>query len=90
MRKLWSVISSAWMIPLLVLVGWGPVFIAEAIRVSSPEANASYRPQSFAMQWVVITAASSILAAALSFVHVLRLAVVLFRRSNGQRRKGSR
>lgn len=84
MRTLRRMVSSAWMIPLLVVIGWGPVFIAEVVRISSPEADASYRPQSFAMHWILITVGSSILAAAFSLVHVLRLIVVLFRKLNSR------
>jgi hypothetical protein len=49
------------MIVVLVIVGWGPIFIAEAVRRTSTDLDAAYRPQSFAMQWMLITVVCSIL-----------------------------
>jgi hypothetical protein len=77
---LWRVLSSAWMIVVLVIVGWGPIFIAEAVRRTSPELDAGYRPQSFAMQWMLITVLCSVLAILLVLVHALRLLFGVLRR----------
>jgi len=86
MKTLWKIVSSAWMIPLLIAIGWGPVMIAEAVRVSSPRADASYGPQSFAMHWILITVGCSVLAAVLVVLQSLRLVAFLVRKRGGGER----
>jgi hypothetical protein len=52
------------MILLFVVVGWGPLFLADLVRSLRPDLNASYRPQAFAVGWMMITLCCSLLAVA--------------------------
>ncbi len=82
--RLWMVrrvLTSPWMIVVFLAVGWGPIFIAEFVRDVRPDLNATYSPQGFAMSWIMITFWSSLLAAALTVGHIVRLIVVAIRRS---------
>jgi len=76
------------MILLFVVLGWGPVFLAEFVRSARPDLNASYGPQAFAMGWIMITLCCSLLAIAFAIGHAIRLIVTAGRQS--AQRRGSR
>jgi hypothetical protein len=69
------------MILLFVVVGWGPLFLADLGRSVRPDLNASYRPQAFAMGWMMITLYCSLLAVACTIGHAVRLVLAAGRRS---------
>ena len=73
------ILSSAWMIAGFLAVGWGPLFVAEAVRRASPALDADYQPQSFAMRWLLMTMGCTILAIVFALAHVLRLVVIVLR-----------
>jgi hypothetical protein len=83
-KKITAAFSSTRIIVVLVVVGWGPIFIADAVRSASPNLDASYRTQSFAMQWMLVTVPCSVLASILMLVHALRLAIGVLRRRTRQ------
>ena len=64
---------SAWMIVVFLALAWGPLFIAEYVRVTRPDLSASYQPQSFAMQWMRVTVLCSVLAIIYSVIGIVRL-----------------
>jgi hypothetical protein len=82
-----SVVSSPWMIVVLVIIGWGPLFIAELVRQSRPDLDANYSPQAFGMAWMGITLLCSVLAVIVSVIHIIRLILrfILGRGSNDPR-----
>lgn len=73
------ILSSAWMIAGFLAVGWGPLFVAEAVRRASPSLDADYQPQSFAMRWLLITMVCTILAMVFALAYALRLVVIVLR-----------
>jgi hypothetical protein len=72
LQKLIKVISSFWLVVLLLAVGWGPAFVADLIREARPDLDASYAPQHFAMHWIGMTALCSLLAIVAAVVWVIR------------------
>ena len=71
MRKLalWRILLTPWMIIVVLVVGWGPVFVADCVRArhSDPDLVAEYLH--FVMQWLSITVLCSVIAGALTLVH---------------------
>jgi hypothetical protein len=65
------------MIIVILLAGWGPLFVVDYIRVTRPDLDAAYVPQAIAMQWLPITVLCSVIAGALILVHGF---IFLFRR----------
>jgi hypothetical protein len=62
------------MIIVLLVMGWGPLFIAEFIRHARPDLDAS--SEGFGMAWGMgITVLCSFLAVILAVIHAIRLVV---------------
>lgn len=72
LRKLSRLLSSFWVVVVLVTVGWGPIFIADFVRRARPDLDESYIPQHFAMQWLRTTELCSVVAIAAALVWIIR------------------
>jgi hypothetical protein len=72
LRKLITRVSSFWLVVLFLAVGWGPLWVADLARNASPDLDASYAPQHFAMEWIGKAAFCPLLAAVVTFVCVIR------------------
>lgn len=68
--KYW--VSGPRKILVLFLVGWGPQFAAEVAWAILSDKAANFRPQAFAMAWMVITVVCTLLAIALSVFYLVR------------------
>ena len=88
MKQLWMMISSPWMIAVFLMVGWGPVFLAELVGRLRPDLDAAYVPQAFVMSWIREGMVCSVLAIALSVIHGSRLIIhvtrLILRRGNNE------
>jgi hypothetical protein len=62
-----------WVILLSLIIGWGPLFVAEFVRRANPALNASYAPQAFAMKWIPVTALCSAIVAVSLFIGLVKL-----------------
>ena len=56
LRKLAGFVTIPRIIMFLLVLGWGPAFIAEAVRNARPDLDAAYVPQHYALQWIRVTA----------------------------------
>ena len=65
----WRILLTPWMIIIFLVAGWGPLFVADFVRVTHPDLAADYAPQAFAMQWLPVTVLCSVIAGALILVH---------------------
>lgn len=65
-------------------IAWGPIFIADIVRIASPALNAAYLPQWFAMRWLPITVLASLVGVLLLVLHAIRLGLSLLKRSKSQ------
>ena len=61
----------------LLAVAWGPLFVADLVRTSSPALDASYGPQGFGMAWMFVTLACTFLAIVAAVVHLIRFFVLV-------------
>jgi heme/copper-type cytochrome/quinol oxidase subunit 2 len=85
-EKVWRGLLSPWIILLFLVIGWGPLFLADLVRYVRPDLNASYTPQAFAMGWLMITLWCSVLAIVLAVVHSVWLIMMTIRGSAKRRR----
>jgi hypothetical protein len=80
LRQLIRVVSSFWLVVLLLAVGWGPVFLAESVREARPDLDAAYVPQHFALQWMSTTVHCSLLAIVAAVVWAIRYLFRIFKK----------
>jgi hypothetical protein len=78
---------SPWAIVALVTIGWGPMFIAELVRTSRPDLDASYGPQAFGMVWLRVTFLCTSLAVVFLLIYLVRL---IFSATRGKGSRGGR
>jgi len=71
MRKkaFWRILLSPWMILVFLVIGWGPTFVGDWVRVLRPDPDFVSGYIHYLMQWIVITKLCSIIAFALILVH---------------------
>ena len=81
-------VLSPWMILVFLAIGWGPVFVADRVRMASPSLSERYVPQAFAMGWLVVTIKCSVAAGAFIVGHTIRLIVKLARQLLSDLRAG--
>lgn len=72
MKAIRHIAAGPWMILVFLIVGWGPLFIADLVRAASPVLDAAYSPQAFGMAWMGITLLCSFLAIIFSVYHFIR------------------
>jgi hypothetical protein len=74
MRKpaFWRILVSPWMIPVFLVIGWGPAFVGDWVKVMRPDPDFDAEYIHYLMQWIVITELCSIIAFALILVHAFR------------------
>ena len=79
-KKLLRLISSFWIVVLLLAVGWGPAFIADLVARSRPDlsADATY----YVLQWMRITWYCTLLAIATAIIWVVRFIIGRFSTSD--------
>ena len=77
LRKLAGFVTIPRIIMFLLVLGWGPAFIAEAVRNARPDLDAAYVPQHYALAWIRVTAWCSLLAVVAGVIWAVR---ALFRR----------
>jgi len=78
--SLQSVVSSPWMILVALIIGWGPQFIADVVRVLRPDLDAKYVPEVISVSWLGMTILFSAVAVVLAIMHGIFLIFRLFRR----------
>ena len=78
--KMLRIASSGWMIVGLLAFGLGPIFVIDAIWTASPNRDALYEFQVFALQWMFVTILCVSLAMLLALVNASRLAFRYFLR----------
>jgi len=78
-----SIISSPWWILVFLGIAWGPVFVADFVRVAYPRLDASYEPQTFAINWLPILSVCTSAALTLFLLHGVRFLVFVVRRARG-------
>jgi len=88
MRKpaFWRILSSPWMILAFLVIGWGPAFVGDWVRVMRPDPDLLAEWVHFLMQWIFITKWCSIIALALVIVHTSIFFYRLIGRSPERRR----
>jgi hypothetical protein len=79
LRQLIRLVSSFWLVVLLLAIGWGPVFLAESVWEARPDLDAAYVPQHFALQWMNTTVRCSVLAIAATIVWLVRYVLRRFK-----------
>jgi hypothetical protein len=60
---------SPWTIVVFLVVGWGPAFVGDWVRVMRPDPDFLAEYTHFLMQWIFITLWCSVIAFALIVVH---------------------
>ena len=76
MRKSVRILFGPCMIGLLLSLAWGPLFVADWVRTTRPDLDASYKPQTFGIAWMVMVAIPCMwLALLLGAVHIVRVIV---------------
>jgi len=80
-RRVVQFVVSAWMIAVFLVIGWGPLFVADFVRTTRPDLSARYAPQGFAMDWIRVTRDCTVLAVCYVIGHAIRLVVVIVTRS---------
>jgi hypothetical protein len=84
-RKLLRVVSSFWLVVLLLAIGWGPLRVADLLRETRPDLDTSYALQNFAMKWMPTTAVCSLLAVVAAVVWVIRVFLRRFVSADSER-----
>jgi hypothetical protein len=82
MNRLRRLILTPWTILLLIVIGWGPLFIAEFVRRSRPDLDASYAPQTFGIGWFPVTLLCMVLSVVLGVAQIFRVVLRKIRRSH--------
>lgn len=70
------------MILVVLIIGWGPEFVADAVRALRPDLDAAYVPQAFAIGWFAVTLFCSVAAVVLATVHGIFLTRRLLHKDN--------
>lgn len=66
-----KVVSSPWMIIVLLLIGWGPLLVCDIVRLAHPDFDAIH----FATEWIGMALVCSFLAVIFAVIHAIRFIV---------------
>lgn len=76
----WDILSSAWIIPMLLAIGWGPVFIIDAALAGRHSPHDKSTLAGFAMAWMIVALLTTLLAGVSVVLQIAKLLHRLFRR----------